>query len=164
MSTEELPHVKKYVRLGNSGLKVRYVLPSCVRRVGLAWPRADSGAFRAQPNHLGMHVVRRQELGKPADLLSPAEGARARQRSAASRMALDADAVCRVAQGEWVLEEEEALPHFETAYKCGINTWDTVRPSATLFCVQLLFPAWSLTRASRVSRHRPTRTRTGSRR
>jgi predicted aldo/keto reductase-like oxidoreductase len=27
---------------------------------------------------------------------------------------------------EWVLEEEEALPLLEHAYKAGINTWDTV--------------------------------------
>ncbi|KAM0792283.1 hypothetical protein ACM66B_004973 [Microbotryomycetes sp. NB124-2] len=26
---------------------------------------------------------------------------------------------------DWVLEEEEALPHFERAWKMGINTWDT---------------------------------------
>lgn len=29
----------------------------------------------------------------------------------------------------WVLEEDEALPIIEHAYKAGINTWDTVRPS-----------------------------------
>ena len=29
---------------------------------------------------------------------------------------------------EWVLEEEEALPLLEHAYKVGINTWDTVSP------------------------------------
>jgi aryl-alcohol dehydrogenase-like predicted oxidoreductase len=29
---------------------------------------------------------------------------------------------------KWVLEEEEALPLLEHAYKAGINTWDTVRP------------------------------------
>jgi aryl-alcohol dehydrogenase-like predicted oxidoreductase len=28
---------------------------------------------------------------------------------------------------EWVLEEAEALPLLEHAYKVGINTWDTVR-------------------------------------
>ena len=27
----------------------------------------------------------------------------------------------------WVLNEEEALPLLEHAYKVGINTWDTVR-------------------------------------
>jgi aryl-alcohol dehydrogenase-like predicted oxidoreductase len=27
---------------------------------------------------------------------------------------------------DWVLEEEEALPLLEYAYKAGINTWDTV--------------------------------------
>jgi len=27
---------------------------------------------------------------------------------------------------EWVLEEEEALPLLEYAFKVGINTWDTV--------------------------------------
>jgi len=27
---------------------------------------------------------------------------------------------------KWVLEEEEALPLLEHAYKVGINTWDTV--------------------------------------
>ena len=27
---------------------------------------------------------------------------------------------------DWVLEEEEALPLLEHAYKVGINTWDTV--------------------------------------
>lgn len=27
----------------------------------------------------------------------------------------------------WVLEEDEALPLLEHAYKVGINTWDTVR-------------------------------------
>ena len=27
----------------------------------------------------------------------------------------------------WVLEEDEALPLLEHAYKAGINTWDTVR-------------------------------------
>jgi aryl-alcohol dehydrogenase-like predicted oxidoreductase len=27
---------------------------------------------------------------------------------------------------EWVLEEAEALPLLEHAYKVGINTWDTV--------------------------------------
>jgi aryl-alcohol dehydrogenase-like predicted oxidoreductase len=26
----------------------------------------------------------------------------------------------------WVLNEEESLPLLEHAYKCGINTWDTV--------------------------------------
>ncbi|KAM0750647.1 Aldo/keto reductase [Meredithblackwellia eburnea MCA 4105] len=26
---------------------------------------------------------------------------------------------------EWVLEEEESMKHFETAWKLGINTWDT---------------------------------------
>jgi aryl-alcohol dehydrogenase-like predicted oxidoreductase len=26
----------------------------------------------------------------------------------------------------WVLDEEESLPLLEHAYKCGINTWDTV--------------------------------------
>jgi aryl-alcohol dehydrogenase-like predicted oxidoreductase len=28
---------------------------------------------------------------------------------------------------EWVLNEDESLPLLEHAYKCGINTWDTVR-------------------------------------
>lgn len=28
---------------------------------------------------------------------------------------------------EWVLNEEEALPLLEHAYKVGLNTWDTVR-------------------------------------
>lgn len=32
----------------------------------------------------------------------------------------------------WVLDEAESLPLLEHAYKCGINTWDTVR-SASLF-------------------------------
>jgi versiconal hemiacetal acetate reductase len=27
---------------------------------------------------------------------------------------------------EWVLEEDQALPLLEHAYKQGINTWDTV--------------------------------------
>lgn len=27
---------------------------------------------------------------------------------------------------KWVLEEEDALPLLEHAYKAGINTWDTV--------------------------------------
>jgi aryl-alcohol dehydrogenase-like predicted oxidoreductase len=27
---------------------------------------------------------------------------------------------------DWVLDEEEALPLIEHAYKKGINTWDTV--------------------------------------
>jgi len=27
---------------------------------------------------------------------------------------------------EWVVEEDEALPLLEHAYKVGINTWDTV--------------------------------------
>lgn len=27
---------------------------------------------------------------------------------------------------DWVLDEEEALPLIEHAYKRGINTWDTV--------------------------------------
>lgn len=27
---------------------------------------------------------------------------------------------------EWVLNEEEALPLLEHAYKVGLNTWDTV--------------------------------------
>jgi aryl-alcohol dehydrogenase-like predicted oxidoreductase len=27
---------------------------------------------------------------------------------------------------KWVLEEDEALPLLEYAYKVGINTWDTV--------------------------------------
>jgi hypothetical protein len=27
---------------------------------------------------------------------------------------------------EWVIEEEEALPLLEHAFKSGINTWDTV--------------------------------------
>lgn len=26
----------------------------------------------------------------------------------------------------WVLDEDESLPLLEHAYKCGINTWDTV--------------------------------------
>lgn len=26
----------------------------------------------------------------------------------------------------WVLDEAESLPLLEHAYKCGINTWDTV--------------------------------------
>jgi aryl-alcohol dehydrogenase-like predicted oxidoreductase len=26
----------------------------------------------------------------------------------------------------WVLNEEDSLPLLEHAYKCGINTWDTV--------------------------------------
>jgi len=30
---------------------------------------------------------------------------------------------------KWVLEEEEALPLIEHAYKVGINTFDTVFPS-----------------------------------
>lgn len=28
---------------------------------------------------------------------------------------------------DWVLDQEEALPLIEHAYKRGINTWDTVR-------------------------------------
>lgn len=32
---------------------------------------------------------------------------------------------------KWVLEEEEALPLLEHAYKVGINTWDTVRDAFT---------------------------------
>lgn len=27
---------------------------------------------------------------------------------------------------DWVLDEEDALPLIEHAYKLGINTWDTV--------------------------------------
>lgn len=27
----------------------------------------------------------------------------------------------------WVLNEGDSLPLLEYAYKCGINTWDTVR-------------------------------------
>jgi len=27
----------------------------------------------------------------------------------------------------WVLDEAESLPLLEHAYKCGINTWDTVQ-------------------------------------
>lgn len=30
---------------------------------------------------------------------------------------------------DWVLDEEEALPLIEHAYKRGINTWDTVHSS-----------------------------------
>jgi aryl-alcohol dehydrogenase-like predicted oxidoreductase len=26
----------------------------------------------------------------------------------------------------WILDEAESLPLLEHAYKCGINTWDTV--------------------------------------
>lgn len=33
---------------------------------------------------------------------------------------------------EWVLNEEEALPLLEHAYKRGINTWDTVNPTLSL--------------------------------
>lgn len=29
---------------------------------------------------------------------------------------------------DWVLDEDEALPLIEHAYKSGINTWDTVIP------------------------------------
>jgi len=29
---------------------------------------------------------------------------------------------------DWVLDEEQALPLLEHAYKRGINTWDTVCP------------------------------------
>lgn len=29
---------------------------------------------------------------------------------------------------DWVLNEDEALPLIEHAYKSGINTWDTVPP------------------------------------
>lgn len=32
----------------------------------------------------------------------------------------------------WVLDEAESLPLLEHAYKCGINTWDTVRFAANL--------------------------------
>jgi hypothetical protein len=32
----------------------------------------------------------------------------------------------------WVLEEEESLPLLEHAYKCGINTWDTVSSATRL--------------------------------
>ena len=32
----------------------------------------------------------------------------------------------------WVLNEKESLPLLEHAYKCGINTWDTVRYSRQL--------------------------------
>lgn len=28
---------------------------------------------------------------------------------------------------DWILNEEEALPMLEHAYKVGLNTWDTVR-------------------------------------
>jgi aryl-alcohol dehydrogenase-like predicted oxidoreductase len=31
---------------------------------------------------------------------------------------------------DWVLNEDEALPLIEHAYKSGINTWDTVPPSS----------------------------------
>lgn len=34
---------------------------------------------------------------------------------------------------KWVLEEKEALPLLEHAYKVRINTWDTVRPSIPLY-------------------------------
>jgi hypothetical protein len=34
---------------------------------------------------------------------------------------------------KWVLEEDEALPLLEYAYKAGINTWDTVRFPTTIF-------------------------------
>lgn len=27
---------------------------------------------------------------------------------------------------DWVMNEEQSLPILEHAYKCGINTWDTV--------------------------------------
>jgi hypothetical protein len=33
---------------------------------------------------------------------------------------------------DWVLDENEALPLIEHAYKRGINTWDTVRNSRQL--------------------------------
>lgn len=29
---------------------------------------------------------------------------------------------------DWVMNEEQSLPILEHAYKCGINTWDTVGP------------------------------------
>jgi hypothetical protein len=34
---------------------------------------------------------------------------------------------------KWVLEEEDALPLLEHAYKVGINTWDTVSPTHSVF-------------------------------
>ena len=33
---------------------------------------------------------------------------------------------------DWVLDEEDALPLIEHAYKRGINTWDTVRQATSL--------------------------------
>ena len=36
---------------------------------------------------------------------------------------------------DWVLDEDEALPLIEHAYKSGINTWDTVSTSTICMCV-----------------------------
>jgi aryl-alcohol dehydrogenase-like predicted oxidoreductase len=33
---------------------------------------------------------------------------------------------------QWVLNENDSLPLLEHAYKCGINTWDTVCSTNTL--------------------------------
>lgn len=44
-----------------------------------------------------------------------------------SKIVLGAMSYGTSAWQEWVLNEEEALPLLEHAYKRGINTWDTVR-------------------------------------
>jgi hypothetical protein len=51
----------------------------------------------------------------------------------------------------WVLNEAESLPLLEHAYKCGINTWDTVRSPGTEDANEGLTVA-----------HRPTSTPTAS--
>lgn len=38
---------------------------------------------------------------------------------------------------DWVLDQEEALPLIEHAYKRGINTWDTVRSPLVLTWILL---------------------------
>ena len=43
---------------------------------------------------------------------------------------------------KWVLEEDEALPLLEHAFKAGINTWDTV--SATFHKMSDELADWSL--------------------
>ena len=39
---------------------------------------------------------------------------------------------------KWIIEEEEALPLLEHAYKVGINTWDTVGTLALNIIVRLV--------------------------
>jgi predicted aldo/keto reductase-like oxidoreductase len=43
-----------------------------------------------------------------------------------SKVILGAMSYGRKEWAKWVLEESEALPLLEHAYKSGINTWDTV--------------------------------------